>query len=315
MVELYLAPSRRDPDGTVWHTCLAAMQFVNDRAGWAVGSGQIVRTTNGGRTWSNLFDVSMAQLAFAPKKLSAPTSDTCWVIDPIGSGKTRCLLTVDGGQTWLPFELGSLQYPRDIFFFNSQRGWLICDNGTIEGGVAAMTSTPDGGQTWRSQQLNIEGRPEIIRFFDHKYGWLVERILTNGQTESISRLHRSTDGGETWDFVRAFDDRILDLRICDRKKIFVCGESGLIASSDNGGLKWRRFNIGTTVAINVLTVGRDQTLVAGGDFGILLVSRDRGHTWRRLQGTDSNANYVGIYVLSESQLIACSSTFISCIDI
>ena len=84
MVELYLAPSRRDPDGTVWHKCLMDMQFVDDRVGWAVGSAQIVRTTNACRTWSNCFDESMAQLAFAPKKLSAPTRDSSWVIDTIG---------------------------------------------------------------------------------------------------------------------------------------------------------------------------------------------------------------------------------------
>lgn len=314
MVELYLAPSRRDPEGTVWHKCLTAMQFVDDRVGWAVGSGQIVRTTNGGRTWSNLFDVSMAQLAFAPKKLSAPTSDRCWVIDTIGSGKTRCLFTVDGLQTWLPLELGLSRYPRDIFFLNSQRGWLICDNGTVEGGVPAMRSTSNGGQTWQSQQLNIEGRPEIIRFFDYKYGWLVERILTNVQTESISRLHRSVDGGATWDFVRAFDDRILDLRICDRKHIFVCGESGLIASSHNSGLKWHRFRTGTSAAINFVTLS-DQALVAGGDFGSLLFSRDHGNTWRQLHGVNSDANFVGAYLLSESKLIVCSSISISYVDV
>lgn len=310
MVELYLAPSRRDPEGTVWHKCLAAMQFVDDRVGWAVGSAQIVRTANGGGTWCNLFDESMTHLAFAPKRLSAPTRDICWVIDIIGSGKVGCLFTVDGGQTWSPLELGSSQYPRDIFFFNSQRGWLICDNGTIEGGVPTIRSTSNGGRTWHSQQLNIEGRPEIIRFFDHKYGWLVERILTNAQMGSISRLHRSTNGGETWDFVTAFDDRILDLRIRDRKQVFVCGESGLIASSHNGGSKWRRFKNGTSVAINFVTICGDQTLVAGGDFGSLLLSQDQGDTWRQVRGLNSEANFVGAYLLSESKLIVCSSVSI-----
>jgi len=315
MVELYLAPLRRDLEGTVWHKCLTAMQFVDDRLGWAVGSAQIVRTTNAGRTWSNFFDESMAQLAFAPKKLSAPTRDTCWVIDTIGSGKTRCLFTFDGGQTWWPLELGSSQYPQDIFFFNSQRGWLICDNGTIEKDVPTIRSTRNGGQTWQSQQLNIEGRPEIIRFVDRNHGWLVERILKNVQTESISRLHRSIDGGETWDFVRAFDDRILDLRIRNRKQIFVCGESGLIAFSPNGGLKWHRFNTGTNEAINFVTLGGDQSVVAGGDFGFLLLSRDQGDTWRQLHGLDSDVNLVGAYLLSESKLIVCSSISITYVDI
>jgi len=257
----------------------------------------------------------MVQLAFAPKKLWAPTKDTCWIIDTIGLGKTRCLFTVDGGQTWLPLELDSSQYPRDIFFFNSQRGWLVCDNGTIEGGVPAISSTTNSGQTWQSQQLNIEGRPEIIRFLDHKYGWLVERILTNAQTESVSRLHRSTNGGETWDFVTAFDDHILDLRIRDHKRIFVCGESGLIASSHNGGLKWRRLKTKTGVAINFVALGSNQTLVAGGDFGCLLLSRDEGETWRPLHVPDSDANYVGAYVLSDGKLIVCSSISISYVDI
>jgi photosystem II stability/assembly factor-like uncharacterized protein len=314
MVEVYLAPSRRDSEGTVWHKCLTAMQFVDDRVGWAVGSAQIVRTTNGGRTWNNLFDESMAQLAFAPKKLSAPTRDICWVIDTIGSGKTTCLFTVDAGLTWSPLELGSSEYPRDIFFFNSQRGWLICDNGSSEGGVPVIRSTANGGQTWESQLLNIEGRPEIIRFSDHKYGWLVERILTNFQTESISRLHRTNDGGETWEFVTAFHDRIFDLRIRDHKQIFVCGESGLIASSHNGGVKWHRFSTGIKVAINFITLGGEQTLVAGGDFGFLLLSRDNGYSWRQLRGLNSDANFVGVYLLSESKLIVCSSISISYVD-
>ena len=314
MVELYLAPSRVDAEHTVWHKCLTAMQFVDNRVGWAVGAAQIVRTTNSGRTWSNLFDESMVQLAFAPKKLSAPTRDICWVIDSIGSGKTRCLFTIDGGQAWSPLELALSQYPRDLFFFNSQRGWLVCDNGTLEGGVPAIISTADGGQTWRSKQLNIEGRPDIIRFFDHKYGWLVEGILTNAQMATVSRLHRSTNGGETWDFVTAFDDRILDLRIHHHKQILVCGESGLIASSHNGGLKWQHVKTGTRVAINFITSGSDQILVAGGDFGSLLLSRDQGDTWRQLRASDSDANYVGAHVLSESKLIACSSISISYID-
>ena len=313
MGELYLAPSRRNHEGTVWHKCLTAMQFADDRVGWAIGSGQIVRTTNAGRTWTNLFDESMAQLAFAPKKLSVPTRDTCWIIDTIGSGRTRCLFTVDGGQSWLPLELGSSQYPRDIFFFNSQRGWLICDSGTIEGGLAAIRSTVDGGETWHSQPLNIEGRPEIVRFFDGKHGWLVERILTNDQTGSISRLHTSTDGGETWDFVTAFNHRILDLKIRERTQIVVCGDSGLIASSHNGGLKWHRSKTGISAAINFVTSG-DQTFVAGGDFGSLLLSRDRGDTWQRLNGFDNDANLVAAHLLSESKLIVCSSNSITYVD-
>ena len=178
-----------------------------------------------------------------------------------------------------------------------------------------MMSTANGGQTWQSQPLNIKGRPELIRFFDHKCGWLVERVLTKAQTESISRLHRTTNGGETWDFVATFDDRINDLRARDHKQIFVCGESGLIASSQNGGLRWRRFKTGTTVAINFITLGSDQLLVAGGDFGCLLLSRDQGETWRQLQDPYTDANYVAAYELSESKLIACSSTSISYIEI
>ena len=164
-------------------------------------------------------------------------------------------------------------------------------------------------------RLNIEGRSEIIRFFDHKYGWLVERILTNAQTESISRLHRSTNGGETWEFVTVFDGRILDLRVKDHRQIFVCGESGLIASSHNGGLKWRRLKTGISVAVNFIALGSDQTLVAGGDFGSLLLSRDQGNTWRQLHGPGSDVNFVGAYVLSESKLVACSSISISYVDI
>src|SRR5689334_11672300 len=135
MRELYRVPSRIDQRSTVWYRCLTAMQFTDDRVGWAVGSAQIIRTTDSGRRWTNVFDENMLELAFAPKKLSAPTQNLCWTIDTVGSGKTKCLFTLDGGQSWLPFGLDSSQFPRDVFFFTAQRGWLICDNGTIEGGA------------------------------------------------------------------------------------------------------------------------------------------------------------------------------------
>jgi photosystem II stability/assembly factor-like uncharacterized protein len=128
-------------------------------------------------------------------------------------------------------------------------------------------------------------------------------------------LYRSIDGGESWDFVRAFDERILDLTIRNRKQIFVYGESGLIAFSHDRGLTWHRFRTRTSVAINFVTLGDDQSVVAGGDFGSLLLSRDQGDTWRQLYGMDSDVNFVGAYLLSESKLIVCSSTSIIYVDI
>jgi hypothetical protein len=90
--------------------------------------------------------------------------------------------------------------------------------------------------------------------------------------------------------------------------------SGLIALSHDSGLKWHRFRTGPSVAINFVTLGGDQSVVAGGDFGFLLLSRDQGDTWRQLHGLDSDVNLVGAYLLSESKLIVCSSISITYVD-
>jgi photosystem II stability/assembly factor-like uncharacterized protein len=101
-----------------------AASFVDNRSGWAVGSGgTIYRTTNGGRTWqeqtsgvdSDFFDV---------KFLDAMEG---WAAGAEGT----IVHTNDGGTTWTT-ERSSTEHPLErIFFTDRTHGWAVGFGGTV----------------------------------------------------------------------------------------------------------------------------------------------------------------------------------------
>lgn len=307
--ELYRAPHRTDRDGIVWYECLSDMHFASPRVGWAVGSGQILCSGDGGKTWNNQYTDFMASSFFAPHRVSMPSQNSCWVIDTVGFGQNRCFHTRDGGRNWEASKFASA-YPKDVFFINSQRGWLITDDGKMLSGGGSIHATIDGGKTWKTGRLKIKGRPEVIRFISSRAGWLVERVISKDQGRSIGRLHKSKDGGSTWESVATFDNRILDLAVLDQERIFVSGEGGLIAATRDAGQSWQRLRTKTHAAINSIAFDGNRTVIAAGDFRTLLISDDGGSSWSRLRTPAEDSNWVRACMVSSSQAIVASTTAI-----
>ena len=102
--------------------------------------GWIVRTTDGGATWSNRLDGSFGELA----GVSCPTASTCEVAGSqpdAGSNVPTALATADGGTTWtgkyVPDTLGvfeGVSCPSPSFCLG------VGDSGTV--------TTDDGGTHW-----------------------------------------------------------------------------------------------------------------------------------------------------------------------
>jgi photosystem II stability/assembly factor-like uncharacterized protein len=101
-----------------------AASFVDNRLGWAVGSGGTVyRTTNGGRTWipqnsgvsTDLFDV---------KFLDASEG---WAVGAEGT----LIHSTDGGINWT-IEPTATKHPLErVFFVDRSHGWAVGFGGTI----------------------------------------------------------------------------------------------------------------------------------------------------------------------------------------
>jgi photosystem II stability/assembly factor-like uncharacterized protein len=105
--------------------------------GWAVGdAGTIVKTVNGGQTWTK-------QSSGVSSKLIAV--DFVTANHGFAVGKSgRILRTRDGGSHWVKIDSGTQKRLSAVCFFNASCGWVVGDSGV-------RLRTTNGGRTWLGQ--------------------------------------------------------------------------------------------------------------------------------------------------------------------
>lgn len=154
---------------------LTRVDFVDSKTGWAAGLkltgydvfndavllGAIYGTTDGGRTWSELFTTSQG-LTFTT--LHFVDAMNGWAAGfPHGSDWTGgCTFhTTDGGKTWQVQKAGDFDdQVRDLHFLDQRHGYAV---GTDFSSVPPVWRTLDGGATWSSirmtetNPLTVEG--------------------------------------------------------------------------------------------------------------------------------------------------------------
>jgi photosystem II stability/assembly factor-like uncharacterized protein len=101
-----------------------AVSFIDERRGWAVGSGGAVfATVNGGRSWSALdsgTDADLLDVKFFDEREGRA----------VGSGGA-VLSTSDGGRRWHVKSSDTKHQLERLFFLDRQRGWAVGFGGTI----------------------------------------------------------------------------------------------------------------------------------------------------------------------------------------
>jgi photosystem II stability/assembly factor-like uncharacterized protein len=113
---------------------LEGVDFIDSDYGWAVGwNGTIIRTTDGGISWSSLtlFDPSFLKAVSFSNRLNG-----CIVGEA-----ARILHTTDGGATWVVVSANTADVLNDVKLLTNGWGWAVGQSGTI-------LKTADGGFTW-----------------------------------------------------------------------------------------------------------------------------------------------------------------------
>jgi photosystem II stability/assembly factor-like uncharacterized protein len=187
---------------------LRTVAMSSPESGWGVdGSGQLLRTADGGATWLARIPQGLARCAgrLAPRQIEwfqgarAAVAIGCDSTDESGrwsarSSQISLFVTKDGGGTW---QEGAIQadwlhaIPSAITFVDEFHGWvLVQPKGSPAHG--AVYRTDDGGRTW-SKISNLSGiYPETVglAFLTPERGWI------------LGPEHRSllltTDGGRSW---------------------------------------------------------------------------------------------------------------------
>ncbi len=247
---------------------LFSVSFIDANNGWAVGTGQILHTSNGGIDW-------IAQAGVAD-----PVLHSIFFSDPnngwtVGEG-SKILHTGDGGATWVRQRGTHPASYLSVHFIDANIGWIVGTIGTI-------MHTTDGGQTWNNQAGGVGTYYFLnsVRFVDVNTGWAV------GVGGKI--LH-STDGGTTWNEQSSgTDNRLTSVCFVDANVGWVVGYDGTIIKTTDGGTSWIHQSSGTEVSLESVQFTDANTGWSVGDGGTILHTTDAGNLWSiQASGTGSN---------------------------
>lgn len=281
---------------------LRGVSAVNDRVAWASGNhGTLVRTTDGGRTWTRLVIPGTDSLDF--RDVDAPSADVACVMS-IGPGEaSRIYATTDGGRNWRLSLVN--RDPRAFYdamsFWDPSNGMAMGD--AVDGRLTVIR-TSDGGSTWTPvvmpAALDGEGAFAASGTCIVTYG---TRHVWIGSGVNCARVYSSSDRGITWSVSAApiYDSTGSSgvFSVCpidDRRAVVVGGDyrkehlrSATAAFTSDGGITWRPSNIMPGgLRSCVVRIPATPILVAVGPNGSD-ASYDDGQTWTPIDTTGFHA--------------------------
>jgi photosystem II stability/assembly factor-like uncharacterized protein len=232
---------------------LYAIDFLDHNTGFVGTYDRVMKTTDGGSTWSVYVVKTGLGLANSPYvyDIQMLSSTVGWAV---GSGGL-IMKTEDGGATWIKKNYGADVIPavdgnlNAVFFLNSTTGFVAGASGVI-------VRTTDGGANWTKLTTGTTGSIKDIEFGSS----LVGIAVTASTTPNHSVI--TTDGGNTWTALNTgvsnFYPNAVDF-IVDQNRGYLGGRYyngsawvGTVLKTDNGGTTWYRQSVQGTSEINHL---------------------------------------------------------------
>jgi photosystem II stability/assembly factor-like uncharacterized protein len=182
------------------------LDAVDKRTAWVGGSaGEVLRTTDGGRSWVDVSPPGSEGLLF--RDVEARDARRASVL-AIGEGEaSRIYTTRDGGRSWRPAFVNddpAAFYDCMDFFAGGRRGLALSDP---VGGKFRIAATDDGGQTWHV--LPDGGMPPAVAG-EFAFAASGTCLVTSGARDAwfasgggASRVFHSRDGGRSWSVTAA----------------------------------------------------------------------------------------------------------------
>lgn len=262
--------------GNLW-----TIKFFDSQNGYIGGNTAILKTTDGGATWT-----SKSITNFLINSFSFPSA----TVGYYGCNNNIVAKTTDAGATWTnqnpnasPYAILSVSFPIVT------TGYAVGDAGTIR-------KTTDGGTTWSTQSSGLTTGIEEVHFFDVNTGI----CIGDG-----GKIKRTTNGGATWNTVASgTTQNLYDLFFLDANTGFIAGGTGTILKTTNGGQSWTALTSGFTSWLYAICFKDALTGYAGGANGKIFKTIDGGLTWTPEVSGVSSANSINDIIYFNNRFIA-----------
>jgi photosystem II stability/assembly factor-like uncharacterized protein len=282
------------------HADLISVSFADANSGTAVGSGgTILRTIDGGRTWSSQA-IGTTKDLYSVSFTDANTGTT------VGD-EGVILRTINGGRTWISRSISGMEILyTDVCFTEANKGTIV----SLFLGIILRTT--NGGETWTSQSSGTTKQLYDVDFTDVNTGIVVGAsgtllktinagIIWSNQTSGTNHdllgvsftdvnnatavglsgtILCTTNGGSTWvSQASGTTNDLLGVFFIDANVGTVVGKSGIILRTTNGGATWTIQSSGTTNNLSDVSFTDANTGIVVGSDRTILRTTDGGATW------------------------------------
>jgi len=260
--------------------------FTDSLTGFGITGNAILKTTDGGITWTN-------------QTLPSPinTLSSVYFINSnkgFAIGVSGCMLqTNDGGTNWMSKNYGNTSGLNAVIFPNSNTGYAVGNSGTI-------LKTTDGGNSWNTLANTLTNHYNAVFFLAADTGFVV------GYNGAILK---TTNGGINWTLIPSGTTQTLN-SICfiDASNGYIVGDYGTILKTSNGGATWTAQNSGTYNPLYCVYVNNNHTTYICGYARIF--KRQAGDTvWSDITGGISTTMKSIYFVNSTTGFIVSLNNF------
>ena len=231
-------------------TILNEVFFLSPDTGYAIGFmyfGTILRTFNGGKTWTynSVNSMFLSSIQF-------PSPNVGYAV-----GYSAAILkTTDGGSIWSYIFNGG-ETLHSVQFLDDNTGYAV---------GWEIRKTIDGGANWTFQ--NIGKQLNCVKFSNSLTGYIV------GEGGTILKTN---DGGANWTTLMSGTLHNLNSIMVINKIGYAVGDSGIILKTKDGGLNWLKQNAGTSESLrSVYFLNPDTGFVVGSNGTILKTTNGGG---------------------------------------
>jgi len=236
-------------------------------------SGQIIKTTDGGTSWFQIYDaVDMARVSFINENIGFSCSGS---INFAGLFKTT-----DGGANWFEVSRNGIGFVilSAISFCNEYNGVAVGYDSDRISDFGCVFNTTDGGINWVKQNSPTNS-------FLNSINCLTENAYLAVGNEGT--IIKTTDNGNNWSIKQTgFDYKLNNCFFINSEVGWGVGVGGdwphyvsIILKTTNGGENWYTQYSDTTDSelFNVLFTNENEG-IAVGDLGLILKTVDGGNT-------------------------------------
>ena len=219
------------------------LQFINTEIGFLSGNyGKLIKTADGGNTWSYINTGFNEGYTFY--SLDFPSEDTAYLL-----GNGQLLRSTNCAESWEEI----LNDP----YLGVHVQFMDNNTGVVHAGPLVW-HTKDAGETWS----HFDNVPDGTAFYiNSDTGYVIAQY---------GFLHKTTDGGFTWEIIFHFDYEPNVLIFPDANTGYACGTNGMLYKTIDAGYNWTIINTGTQNTFQFLCFPDTAIGFAGGEGGMLL---------------------------------------------